>query len=270
MNPTPEQPAVDTVTLEEFCTNRRVKRRASKFTLSSRGSSNPNLGDVFEFNDLQDAVSFIILHPSLVSQEQNAPEQWDSENGLLTGSKISTMMHRRVRRSSVGPLSQMAPAPAGVDLEGMNGVNGMNGTGAPSAGLAFDEMEKTLHTADHWQWDAFRLAEVTNGYPLSALGYYLFHSNDLISRFNIKPIVLARFLRRIEEGYKTNPYHNSIHASDVLQTMHVMMHRGGLAPGYVDPLTMMAAYTAAIVHDFEHLGLTNDYLINSADMLAIR
>jgi hypothetical protein len=52
--------------------------------------------------------------------------------------------------------------------------------------------------------------------------------------------------------------------------MHVMMHRGGLVPGYVDPLTMMAAYVAAIVHDFEHLGLTNDYLIHSADMLAIR
>jgi hypothetical protein len=71
-------------------------------------------------------------------------------------------------------------------------------------------------------------------------------------------------------SYKSNPYHNATHAADVLQTLHVMMHRGGLVPGYVDPLTMMAAYVAAIVHDFEHLGLTNDFLINSADMLAIR
>jgi hypothetical protein len=44
---------VDTVTLEEFCSSRRIKRRSSKFTLSSRGSSTANLGDVFEFSDLQ-------------------------------------------------------------------------------------------------------------------------------------------------------------------------------------------------------------------------
>ena len=65
-------------------------------------------------------------------------------------------------------------------------------------------------------------------------------------------------------------YHNAMHAADVLQSFHVIIHRGGLMPAYVDPLTLMACYMAAVSHDFEHGGLTNDYLINSADMLAIR
>ncbi len=46
--------------------------------------------------------------------------------------------------------------------------------------------------------------------------------------------------------------HNKIHAADVLQTFHVLICRGGLTPGYVDPLTHLACYIAAIVHDYEH------------------
>jgi hypothetical protein len=41
-------------------------------------------------------------------------------------------------------------------------------------------------------------------------------------------------------------------AADVLQTLHVLLHRGGLVPGYVDPPTLLACYVAAIVHDYEH------------------
>ena len=67
-----------------------------------------------------------------------------------------------------------------------------------------------------------------------------------------------------------NPYHNRTHAADVLQTMHVILHRGGLVPGYADPITLLACYLAAIIHDFEHLGYNNDFLINSSDALAVR
>jgi hypothetical protein len=70
--------------------------------------------------------------------------------------------------------------------------------------------------------------------------------NDVITNFNLPPVPLARFLRRMEEGYKANPYHNATHAADVLQTLNAIIFRGGLAPGYVDPLHLMAAYVAAV------------------------
>lgn len=54
------------------------------------------------------------------------------------------------------------------------------------------------------------------------------------------------FLRRIEEGYRINPYHNATHAADVLQSLSTIIHRGGMATAYVDPLYMLACYTAAV------------------------
>jgi hypothetical protein len=72
------------------------------------------------------------------------------------------------------------------------------------------------------------------------------HRNDVITNFNLPPVPLARFLRRMEEGYKANPYHNATHAADVLQTLNAIIFRGGLAPGYVDPLHLMAGYVAAV------------------------
>ena len=51
----------------------------------------------------------------------------------------------------------------------------------------------------------------------------------LCSAAELDPLRLARFLRRVEEGYNDNPYHNRVHAADVVQSMHMLMTVGGLA-----------------------------------------
>ena len=51
----------------------------------------------------------------------------------------------------------------------------------------------------------------------------------LCSAAELDPLRLARFLRRVEEGYNNNPYHNRVHAADVVQSMHMLMTVGGLA-----------------------------------------
>ena len=68
---------------------------------------------------------------------------------------------------------------------------------------------------------------------------------------NIVAFALSRWLLCIEDGYyEDNPYHNAIHAADVLQTFHVLLMRGGLVPTCVtSDLVHLACYLAAIVHD---------------------
>ena len=48
----------------------------------------------------------------------------------------------------------------------------------------------------------------------------------------------------------------------MVQTTFMLLHYGGLRKrGIVDSVTALATMIAAAVHDFEHLGTNNDFLI---------
>lgn len=131
-------------------------------------------------------------------------------------------------------------------------------------------IEQVLNSSiDEWRFDAFKLAEVTQGHPLSTLGFWLMKKYDIIQHFHLDAVRFARFLRRIEEGYPDNPYHNRTHAADVLQGMHVLLTKGGLVRRLKDELAMFAGYLSAIVHDYEHKGFNNDFLVRVDDDLAV-
>ena len=81
---------------------------------------------------------------------------------------------------------------------------------------------------------------------------------------------LTRFLLAIEAGYSTQQevlYHSRSHAADVLQSIFVLMRRGALdkylGTGQSKQLAVLAAYLAAAVHDYQHVGLSNDFLIRT-------
>lgn len=68
------------------------------------------------------------------------------------------------------------------------------------------QAERVLEAAyTSWTFDSFKLAEVTDGHPLSALAWFLFARSGLISTFGIQPLKLARALHRLEAGYSRNP-----------------------------------------------------------------
>jgi hypothetical protein len=77
--------------------------------------------------------------------------------------------------------------------------------------------DAVLATADDWKFDAFKLADATGGYPLSALAFWLFQRSGLVDSLRLDASALARFLRRIEDAYADHPYHCRTHAADVLQ-----------------------------------------------------
>ncbi|KAJ9515550.1 hypothetical protein QJQ45_021631 [Haematococcus lacustris] len=123
-----------------------------------------------------------------------------------------------------------------------------------------------------WSFDAFELSEVSGGRPLSTLAFALLRRMHLIQHFQLREGHLARFLCAIEDGYPNNPYHCRTHAADVLRTVHCMMTRGrvGSMLGGDQRVDLLAVYISALIHDYEHKGVNNQFLISTGDELALR
>ena len=80
------------------------------------------------------------------------------------------------------------------------------------------------------------------------------------------------FIDKIRIGYDyLVPFHNDIHASDVLQTTHVIIsHARFLKELDLTALDICALLLSCVVHDFKHPGLNNSYLINSGNEIAVK
>lgn len=89
----------------------------------------------------------------------------------------------------------------------------------------------------------------------------------------------------IEGGYSdANPYHNKAHAASVVHFMYMILTRGGVAEataavaaGAIEgdeqrrrQLVTLAGLLAASIHDFEHTGVNNGFLVNTGNLKAIR
>lgn len=49
-----------------------------------------------------------------------------------------------------------------------------------------------------------------------------------MERFHLDEKKLATFLKGVDVGYRSNPYHCGLHAASVVQLTHMMLHTGGL------------------------------------------
>ncbi|XP_072758341.1 dual specificity calcium/calmodulin-dependent 3',5'-cyclic nucleotide phosphodiesterase 1 isoform X4 [Anoplolepis gracilipes] len=132
------------------------------------------------------------------------------------------------------------------------------------------EVVKVLKTLDDWSFDVFSLNEAASGTPVKYLGYDLINRYGMIHKFKVPPAVLECFLGKVEEGYcrHRNPYHNNLHAADVAQTMHYILCQTGLMNWLTD-LEIFATLVAAIIHDYEHTGTTNNFHVMSGSDTAL-
>ncbi|XP_049829381.1 dual specificity calcium/calmodulin-dependent 3',5'-cyclic nucleotide phosphodiesterase 1-like isoform X2 [Schistocerca gregaria] len=132
------------------------------------------------------------------------------------------------------------------------------------------DVVKVLKTLDEWSFDVFALSETATNMPVKYLGYDLLNRYGMIHKFKVPPSTLEAFLTRIEEGYcrYRNPYHNNLHAADVAQTVHYMLCQTGLMNWLTD-LEIFATLVAALIHDYEHTGTTNNFHVMSGTETAL-
>ena len=116
-----------------------------------------------------------------------------------------------------------------------------------------------------WAFDIFGFADATPGYSLSLLFCHLVQRSGLCKELHVDEPKLSNFARRIEKGCNAaNPYHNSVHVASVVQMTHMLMCYGGVMKTQaLSRRQQMATYFSALVHDFEHGGVNNDFLVRS-------
>ncbi|GFQ91880.1 hypothetical protein TNCT_555961 [Trichonephila clavata] len=131
-----------------------------------------------------------------------------------------------------------------------------------------DELGSLLEEVDKWGVDIFRISECSNSHPLTAVAYKIFRDRDLCKTFKIPSKTLINFLLNLEDHYLNVPYHNSSHAADVTQSVHVLLMMPALESVFTD-LEVLSILFSAAIHDVDHPGVTNQYLINSSSELAL-
>jgi len=125
---------------------------------------------------------------------------------------------------------------------------------------------------DTLNYDAFKLyAELGEMTPvLEATAYKIFDYWSTVYILEINPDAFASFVRQIGDGYLPNPYHNALHAADVLQYSHLFLLKGLKERAGLEPLHIAAFLIAGLVHDFKHPGLTNGFLEKTQNEIAVR
>ena len=134
--------------------------------------------------------------------------------------------------------------------------------------IAEPTVASVLAKMEKWDFDVFALHEVTNGHPLVVGGIHLMTSMGVLDKIPIPKDKLATYLLNIERGYvPTNPFHNAVHAADVMFTTHFFLN-APLLRDMTGPLDKFAAVLAAALHDYAHPGLSNPFLIATRDETA--
>ncbi|XP_056603522.1 cGMP-inhibited 3',5'-cyclic phosphodiesterase 3A isoform X2 [Triplophysa dalaica] len=181
--------------------------------------------------------------------------------------------------------------------------------------LVMEGLEPLMSQINNWNFPIFSLVEKTNGRCgciLSQVSYRLFVDTGLFETFKIPVREFMNYFHALENGYRHIPYHNRIHATDVLHAVWYLTTQpvpglptltrvqgslcdsdcdSGLAhertnylmsntypleeegygclSGLIPALELMALYVAAAMHDYDHPGRTNAFLVATSAPQAV-
>jgi hypothetical protein len=148
--------------------------------------------------------------------------------------------------------------------------------GTKSEGVVTHLIEKLMITGlenvEDWEFDLFEYEKKSNASPLEQLTLHFFNCFGLFDSLDVPASLFSNFIQDVGKGYlQSNFYHNALHAADVVQAYFYLLTK--CQAQSICALTDFDVFTcivSAAVHDFEHPGVNNQYLINSSDRLTIR
>ncbi|XP_043867405.1 cAMP-specific 3',5'-cyclic phosphodiesterase isoform X6 [Drosophila mojavensis] len=253
--------------LETIQTHRSVSDMAS---LKFKRMLNKELSHFSESSRSGNQISEYICSTFLDKQQEfdlpslRVEENPDHSNLQTT---IQQQPYQRSRSPRGPPMSQIS----GVKRP-LSHTNSFTGERLPTFGVETskeNELGTLLGELDTWGIEIFKIGELSCNRPLTCVAYTIFQSRELLTSLMIPPKTFLNFMTTLEDHYvKDNPFHNSLHAADVTQSTNVLLNTPALE-GVFTPLEVGGALFAACIHDVDHPGLTNQFLVNSSSELAL-
>ncbi|XP_030568367.1 cAMP-specific 3',5'-cyclic phosphodiesterase isoform X1 [Drosophila novamexicana] len=263
--------ATDTIEELDWCldqldtiqTHRSVSDMAS---LKFKRMLNKELSHFSESSRSGNQISEYICSTFLDKQQEfDLPSLRVEENTEHVTAPISQPYRSRSPRGP--PMSQIS----GVKRP-LSHTNSFTGERLPTFGVETpneNELGTLLGELDMWGIEIFKIGELSLNRPLTCVAYTIFQSRELLTSLMIPPKTFLNFMTTLEDHYvKDNPFHNSLHAADVTQSTNVLLNTPALE-GVFTPLEVGGALFAACIHDVDHPGLTNQFLVNSSSELAL-
>ncbi|XP_018374905.1 PREDICTED: cAMP-specific 3',5'-cyclic phosphodiesterase isoform X5 [Trachymyrmex cornetzi] len=252
--------------LETIQTHRSVSDMAS---LKFKRMLNKELSHFSESSKSGNQISEYICSTFLDKQQELDLPSLRIEDAVAAAGSADARAAKKKDRAQRGPAAMSHISGVKRPLTHTNSFTGervpLHGVETPHE----DELGKLLSDIDKWGIDIFRIGELSNNRPLTCVAYTAFQSRDLLKSLAIPPKTFVTFMMTLEDHYvKDNPFHNSLHAADVTQSTHTLLNTPALESVFT-PLEITAALFAASIHDVDHPGLTNQFLINSSSELAL-
>ncbi|XP_011265258.1 cAMP-specific 3',5'-cyclic phosphodiesterase isoform X2 [Camponotus floridanus] len=252
--------------LETIQTHRSVSDMAS---LKFKRMLNKELSHFSESSKSGNQISEYICSTFLDKQQELDLPSLRIEDAVAAAGSVDARAAKKKDRVQRGPAAMSHIS--GVKRP-LTHTNSFTGERVPVHGVETpheEDLGKLLSDIDKWGIDIFRIGELSNNRPLTCVAYTAFQSRDLLKSLAIPPKTFVTFMMTLEDHYvKDNPFHNSLHAADVTQSTHTLLNTPALESVFT-PLEITAALFAASIHDVDHPGLTNQFLINSSSELAL-
>jgi len=132
------------------------------------------------------------------------------------------------------------------------------------------KIRKNMSKIFEWNFDLFQFDHQSDKTPLKFIAYEIFKDHGFLQRFDIPLDKFETMLKHLEYGYQSNrnSYHNNLHACDVLLTMNYLVVEMKLSK-FMSDIEIFASLIAALVHDFDHTGTTNNFHVKSRTALSV-
>lgn len=238
-----------------------------RYTDTLKDDSETESGDEKEnYDDMEHDSEFVLLekvvaklaaiaHLSSVNQQVEVKEDM-SENeimqlGWLQGEPVA-VTHATMRMSKI---------------EGRRTLGGGESIGEiPERATSL-----TQETIEALSSPYFDSSKLTTDEKIAVAVYLLVDANGPASswsRSNVSELTMWTFIRKVASEYMDNPFHNFAHAIDVQYTVMRNLHLIE-ADIFLFDTVQFALSVSALGHDVGHMGVNNQFLIETSNELAV-